>query len=397
MNNLITCPKCNHEFEPAIGYKKAMEAEIEQAVQSKLKQREAEKLAELESKFLADITKREQVLADMMKEKEAEFAEVKKLLLEKDEAVKSANEAHAKVLQEQRNLDADKARLELTIQQRVNGELPTLREQIAEGYRQEYEVVIAGLRLKNEQLEASAEKLRNQAKQGSQQNQGEALEIVLEDALRREFVCDEIEPILTGGSKRGADVLQRVDAKLNREAGTIIWESKNTQNWGNDWCAKAKDDQVRERASIAVISSVSLPKSIKNFGILDGVWVCAPQYAIPLAVALRSQLSELARIQNLEGNRSRVADQIYDYLIGNEFRSLVENAVSAFDTMRADIDREKRTAHKNFAKREKQLATVVESITCLYSQLHGISGEAIAQVKGLEFDDEIENSVDIEE
>ncbi len=78
------------------------------------------------------------------------------------------------------------------------------------------------------------------AQQGSQQTQGEVLELQLENLLRTEFPNDIIKEVPKG--IRGADVIQEVCDRNGRKVGTIIWESKNAK-WNNNWIQKLKDDQ----------------------------------------------------------------------------------------------------------------------------------------------------------
>ena len=64
--------------------------------------------------------------------------------------------------------------------------------------------------------------LRREAEQGSQQLQGETLELELESLLRNRFPRDLIEPVPKG--ECGGDVLHRVLGNAGQICGTIIWE-----------------------------------------------------------------------------------------------------------------------------------------------------------------------------
>jgi hypothetical protein len=57
-------------------------------------------------------------------------------------------------------------------------------------------------------MQRQIEELRRKADQGSQQLQGEALEIELETLLRSRFKSDMIEPVANG--QFGGDVIHRV-------------------------------------------------------------------------------------------------------------------------------------------------------------------------------------------
>lgn len=128
------------------------------------------------------------------------------------------------------------------------------------------------------------DELKRKAEQGSQQSQGEVLELELEELLRERFPMDIIEPVAKG--ELGADVVQQVNGSA-QPAGIILWESKRTKAWSDGWLPKLRDDQRRCGADVALIISQALPKHIEHFDLVDGVWVAHPRYALPVAVALR--------------------------------------------------------------------------------------------------------------
>lgn len=82
-------------------------------------------------------------------------------------------------------------------------------------------------------------RLKAQLEQGSQQTQGEVLELQVEDQLRRLFPQDEITEVKKG--QRGADVTQVVKTPLGVTAGIILWEAKNAQ-WQASWHPKLRAD-----------------------------------------------------------------------------------------------------------------------------------------------------------
>jgi len=62
--------------------------------------------------------------------------------------------------------------------------------------------------------------LKRKAEQGSQQLQGEVLELELEEMLKTNFPLDNLEPV--GKGKRGADILQRVIINRVSKASRIV-------------------------------------------------------------------------------------------------------------------------------------------------------------------------------
>jgi hypothetical protein len=149
------------------------------------------------------------------------------------------------------------------VARRVDGEKQRLAEQ-------------QDLRLKEkdkliEDLRAALEEARRKSEQGSQERQGEVLEIDIEAELARRFPQDVIVPVAKGA--RGADLVHEVRDGTLRVCGTIVWEMKNTRHWQPAWIDKVKADQRAIGANLAVVASTALPDSLVEFGRLDGVWV----------------------------------------------------------------------------------------------------------------------------
>jgi hypothetical protein len=128
-----------------------------------------------------------------------------------------------------------------------------------------------------------------------------------------------------------------------------------------------------------------MPKGIAHFGNLEGIWVTNRHCLVGLATALRHGLIETARVKrSLEARQTKV-DALYNYLAGSEFRQRVEGIVEAFLTLKEDLESEKRSMNRLWAKREKQLDRGALSTSGLYGDLAGILGASLPQIANLEF------------
>jgi hypothetical protein len=73
------------------------------------------------------------------------------------------------------------------------------------------------------------------------------------------------------------------------------------------WLAKLRQDQRAAKADVAVIVSQALPKGVKQFELIDGVYVVSPQCVRPVAEMLRGLLVEVAGVRlAAEGGRRRL-------------------------------------------------------------------------------------------
>ena len=86
--------------------------------------------------------------------------------------------------------------------------------------------------------------------------------------------------------------------------------------------------------------------------------------------------------RSLEGRQGKM-EVLYSYLSGSEFRQRIEGIVETFVTLKADLEAEKRTTQRLWAKREKQLDRAVSSTSGLYGDLSGIIGSSLPEIDKL--------------
>jgi hypothetical protein len=407
----IVCPNCHAEiklteslaapliaetrkrFEQQLAQKEAdfakREAGLRQTQDELAKAREAindevaKKLkAERASVAEAEAKKARLALANDLEQKDRQVADLQQILTANNAKLAQAQKAQADVMRKARELDDARRELDLAVEKKVQESLVAVRDkaklEVEESLKAkvtEKEVQIAG-------MQRQIEELRRKAEQGSQQLQGEALELELESLLRSRFPRDLIEPVPKG--EFGGDVLHRVLGSSDQLCGTILWESKRTKLWSDSWLAKLRDDQRSAQAEIALIISSALPKGVETFDLIDGVWVAETRYAIPLAIALRQSLIEVATSRQAQEGQQTKTQLVYQYLTGPRFRHRIDAIVEKFTDMRDDLDRERKMMMKMWAKREEQLRRVLDSTAGLYGDLQGIAGRAMQDIESLD-------------
>ncbi len=314
--------------------------------------------------------------------KTKELAELQDVLDERNTKLEEAQKAQADLIRKQRELDDAKRELELTVEKRVQASIEEVRQKAKQEAEDGLKLKVVEKEEQISSMQRQIEDLKRKAEQGSQQLQGEAMELELEDTLRSKFPFDSIESVAKG--EFGGDVVQRVVSPLGLSCGNILWESKRTKNWSDSWLAKLRGDQRIAKAEIAVLVSQALPKDTESFSHVDGIWVTAPKYALPLVMALRQTLIEVAGSKQLQEGQQTKMELVYDYLTGPRFRHRVEAIVEKFSDMQSDLDREKKAMTRLWAKREAQIQGVIESTVGMYGDLQGIAGRAFPEIEGLE-------------
>ena len=343
----------------------------------------AEKVKLERSRIAVEEAKKARVaLGNDLDQKSKELAELQDVLKGRDKKLAEAQNAQADLIRKQRELDDATREMELTIEKRVQEGLTVTRDQA----RKEAEDSLKFKVMEKEQTITSMQKqiedLKRRAEQGSQQLQGEVQELELESLLRAKFPRDTIEPVPKG--EYGGDVLQRIHGPLGQICGTILWESKRTKNWSEAWLVKLREDQRAAKAEIAVLVTQAMPKDMETFDLVGGVWVTPPRTALPVALALRQMLLEVALArQSTEGQQTKM-EMVYQYLTGSRFRQRVQAIVEAFTSMREDLDKERKAITKQWAKREEQTERVLQATVGMYGDLQGIAGKTLQEIEGLE-------------
>lgn len=234
-------------------------------------------------------------------------------------------------------------------------------------------------------MEKMVEELKKTAQQGSQQTQGEVLELELEQSLRREFPNDVISEVAKG--VRGADIIQEVHDKNGRSCGTIIWESKNAK-WSSLWIQKLKDDQRSVNADMAVLLTIDLPSEYKPFTFQNQIYITGRESAIAVAKILRLALYEVFKVKLAGTDIQDKKEYLYEYVNGKEFRAKMESLVETFSLMNEEVEKEKRWFAAKWARQEKQLRRALDSTHSFYGDVQGITGNTLPEMKSLTSENE---------
>ena len=188
------------------------------------------------------------------------------------------------------------------------------------------------------------------------------------------FSSDVISEVPKG--VKGADITHLV-RENGRECGHILWEIKRTKNWSNDFIPKLKGDMRELGAHVGIVATTTLPKGVEKFGLVDGVWVCEIQYALQLASALREGIIEVARQRIANEGKSDKMEMLYTYLTGTQFAQHIKSILEVIIAMRSDLDSEKRSIEKLWAKREMQIERTKKAAIRIHGDLEGIIGQSL--------------------
>lgn len=322
------------------------------------------------------------LVSDELDAKSRDLADLEQVIAAKDEKLAEAQRAQAELLRKERELEDARRELDLTLEKRVQSSLGTVREKARRDVEAELNLKVAEREETILGLQLQIDVLKQKAEQGSQQMQGEVQELELESLLTQKFPMDQINAVPKG--QFGGDILQRVHSSSGQICGSILWESKRTRNWSDGWLPKLRNDQRAAKADLAILVSRTLPKEVESFDLIDGVWVADPRCAIPVAIALRRSLIDIANVRQVNEGRHTKMEVMYTYLTGPRFRMHVQSIVEKFTAMEDDLASERRSMARIWAKREGQIQGAIESTATLYGDLQGIAGRSLEEIEGLE-------------
>lgn len=404
MAERIVCPNCNTEIDlDKIADEKYSTIIKEQENKLKIEQ-EKQKIEfekELEEKTL-EMRKKAQVFADkkMLDERKKVELEMKDMQERLEKSEKDQNEAKKRELdfmKKQRELEDKEKNFELEMEKKIVSERKKIEkeieEKINETSKKQLDEKMEKIQEENrkkememmkqqEQMKKTIDELKRKAEQWSQQIQWDIQEDDLRNTLTAAFPIDDIEDVPTW--VKWADLLQNVKNTFWQNTWIIVWESKNTKSWTNDWIMKLKDDKLKVNWSIAILITTTLPKNIKNFWMLDDVMVCLPEFAISVAIMLRDKLISINKTETSNQWKDLKMEMLYKYLWSEEFSSKISMMIDVFSQLKIWIDSERRAMEKNWKKREKDLERATFAVTWMYWELESLMWQALPGAEKLE-------------
>jgi hypothetical protein len=422
----IKCPSCGHLFpmEEAVSeqYKKDLRDQMLQFKNAKEKelQKKQEEFSRREQELLQASQKQESEYAKRLNEERSgwqknleeeksrlqhtlesslrksigtDFANKLNLLEEanrnNEEKLKASRQKELEFLRKEQELKNKEAEMELSVQRqlqeergKLSEELRLLEEQKGAARETEYQLRMKELEKQLDDQKKLAEEMRRKAEQGSMQLQGEVQELALEELLRASFPFDEISEV--GKGVRGADCIQIIRNNFGQECGKIIYESKRTRDFSQDWIEKLKADMRSQGANIAVIVTQAMPKDMDRFGEKNGVWICSFSEVKALSYVLRDSIIRIFNASKSQENRGDKMHLLYDYLTSSEFGEQWKAIREGFLAMKQSIQRERDTMEKLWKSREKQLEKVLLNAAHVRGSIEGIAGKDAIDVNLLD-------------
>ena len=312
--------------------------ELREETEKALKKANAEadarvEAAAAEGRKLAEAALREEVAAARKARTEAEESAAGRLA--------EAEEQRQQALKRLQAMEAER------------GELVTARvQEVRDALEKDKTEALAEARAANDaetrKLTGQLEDLRRKLEKQRAVELGEGAEVKLFDALNAEFPGDNIRRVQRGVS--GADVLHTV-MHNGQDCGTIIYDSKNTGAWRNDYVAKLVQDQTAAKADHAVLSTLKFPAGATQIEVRDRVVIVNPARAVAVVRMLRRHMLLVHTLRLSKAERTQKMAALYDFITSERCAHLLGRIDTESDAL-LDLQAAEMRAHQSHWKRE---------------------------------------------
>ncbi|MBK9479111.1 MAG: DUF2130 domain-containing protein [Bacteroidetes bacterium] len=357
-----------------------------QLLQADLEKRK-EGMDEVVSKEVkTQVSKREEILKRALRkeideEKSAQLQELEQELKNKSAKLKELNSTKAQLEVLKREIEEKETEITLKKEKEFTKRLEEARSVIKQAHEESFLKLKEREKLIND-LKVKLQEAQRKADQGSMQMQGDIQELEIIELLKEAHPIDDISQSKKGAN--AADILQVVKTQNGGVCGKIYYESKRTKTWSNSWIPKFKEDALREKADILVLVTDALPKDIKRYGIIDGVWICGFNDVSELSLVLRYGLLKLQTIAIIQHGKETKMDMLYKYLTSEQFKAVFESILKGFKTLQDSHQSEKLKMMRMWKEREKTLEQVLANSVDFYGVIKGIAGADILEIKMLD-------------
>lgn len=397
-NETITCPHCEEQFalKDAIAhqlieqhesdYQSMVNKELETIRVSALKDAEKtaaksyqETISNLNEKLVESNESAEALKLRIEAEKKKVEEQTRESMSLESQSLKESLEAKDKQLAQFREEELELRKQKQALEERQKNadvelarKLDQEKQAISSKLSEDFKLKEGEWRKKIDDASKANDDLKRKLEQGSQQLQGEILELELESELAGAYPLDDIEPVKKGVN--GADVLQTVRLRSGTVCGKIVWETKRAANWSNGWITKLKSDMQEAGGDIGVLVSTAFPADVNEpFVQRDGIWLVKPAFVKSVSEALRTVLTEAQRQRAVSAGKNEQMEALYDYICSTQFVQRIKAVVDHQEQMRLELDKEKSAIQRIWKKREGQIGGITNQMMSICGELQGLS------------------------
>jgi hypothetical protein len=223
----------------------------------------------------------------------------------------------------------------------------------------------------NQKLTNKVSDLQRALENKTAEELGEGAEINLFETLKKEFPEDDIQRIPKGTP--GADIVHVV-MYCGKKCGTIIYDSKNHNQFRNEHVSKLRTDQLAAEAEHAILSTRKFPQGARQLHLQDGVLLANPARVVLVVTLIRQQLLQLyaQRVSGVE--RESKTAELYDFIVSEQFSSLLSRIDERSEDLLEQQAKEMRWHENNWKKQGEAIRAIQKAKANLENQVNLIIG-----------------------
>ena len=311
MSPEITCPHCKKSFPMEEGLSSHLKS-IESDIKTKIKDENSQELKTLKEKIKHQEEENKSIKAKR-------DGDIKKKVQEGiDQQLK---------LKDKEYKDHYKSLFETKFQERTEN----LNEQNSEKQKL--------WKLKENRLIATIEDLQKKATQGTTVDQGSSAEMQLGDFLKKIFKekNDRITEYAKGVA--GGDWLHEV-RESNYTICKILYESKKTKSWSNEWIKKLQDDMKDSKSDVGIIFTRATPKDFPKDVPWDhkgNIFICKYDFTALRALATTQRWYLADKNKKKENSKDNVLSAI-EFIENPIIKNLLMQQINVSDKKRKKLD-----------------------------------------------------------
>jgi hypothetical protein len=223
----------------------------------------------------------------------------------------------------------------------------------------------------NQKLSTKVSDLQRAFDNKTAEELGEGAEVDLYEDLRKEFPSDDIQRVPKGTS--GADIIHAV-LHSGKTCGTIIYDSKNHNQFRWEHVSKLRSDQLGAKAEHAILSTRKFPQGTRQLHLHDGVLIANPARVVVIATMIRLHLMQLhaQRVSGIERDAKTAA--LYDFIVSERCASLLTRIDERADDLLEQQNKEIKWHESNWKKQGEAIRAIQKAKADVENQIHLIIG-----------------------
>jgi hypothetical protein len=159
-----------------------------------------------------------------------------------------------------------------------------------------------------------------------------------------------------------------------KKCGTIIYDSKNHNQFRWEHVSKLRSDQLASQAEHAILSTRKFPQGTRQLHVHDGVLLANPARVIVIATMIRQHLLQLhmQRVSDIERDRKTAA--LYDFIVSERCASLLTRIDERAEDLLEHQDKEIKWHDAHWKKQGEAIRAIQKAKADLENQVHLIIG-----------------------